>query len=110
MKKLVLSLAVAIALPAIAAEGDPNPNRLQSDSIDKPVLGVPKAPATQSEPRVQAGSTRAPERTDGEPPAGDTKPGGPSAAVQDPRVPPLPASPSEPGSPNGSTRGKAMSD
>jgi hypothetical protein len=109
MKKLMLSLALAVALPAIAAEADPNPNRLQSDSIDKPVLDMPRAPAMQTEPRVQAGSTRAPERTDGEPPAGDTKPGGPSAAVQ-PRVEPLPASPSEPGSPNASTRAKAMSD
>ena len=107
MKRLIPLFAAALALPALAAEPDPNPNRMQSDSIDKPVLQAPRHP-TAAEPRADDRNVTR-DRRDGEPPAGDTKPGGPSAAVQDPRVPPLPASPSEPGAATGSTRGKALS-
>jgi len=108
MKKLIAVFAAAFALPAIGAEPDPNPNRIQSDSIDKPVLQAPRHP-TATDPRADERRAKRDAR-DGEPVAGDTRPGGPSAAVQDPRVPALPASPSEPGSATGSTRGRSLSD
>ncbi|MGQ0653008.1 MAG: hypothetical protein ACT4P4_12215 [Betaproteobacteria bacterium] len=107
MKKLIPLIAAALALPAIGAEPDPNPNRIQSDSIDKPVLAAPRHPSA-AEPRADERNAKR-DRRDGEPPAGDTRPGGPSAAVQDPREPKA-ASPSEPGSAMGSTRGRALSD
>ncbi len=109
MKLLIPMFAAAFALPAIGAEPDPNPNRIQSDSIDRPVLEMPRQPAATEQREEQRTTTRA-DRTDGEPPAGDTKPGGPSAAVQDPRAPVTPNSPSEPGAATGSTRGKSLSD
>ncbi|HYF53161.1 MAG TPA: hypothetical protein VEA41_02770 [Salinarimonas sp.] len=107
MKKLIPLIAAAFALPVIGAEPDPNPNRFQSDSIDKPVLAAPRHPTAEQPRTDERNATR--ERTDGEPPAGDTKPGGPSAAVRDPREPKA-ASPSEPGSAMGSTRGRSLSD
>ena len=68
MKRPITLLAAALALPAIAAEPDPNPNRLQSDSIDKPVLEAPRHPSA-AEPRADTRTARR-ERRDGEPPAG----------------------------------------
>ena len=108
MKALIPFLAgVALALPAIAAEPDPNPQRIQTDSTDRPVLNAPRPPIAQ-EPRGARANPKA-ERADGEPAAGDTRPGGPSVVIRDarPGEPQIP-SPSTGGS-AASTRGKSLS-
>ena len=106
MKVLMPFLLVALALPVAAAEPDPNPNRIQTDSTDRPVLNAP-TPPTVAQPRAGKPNRRA-GRTDGEPAAGDTRPGGPSVVIGEPRPgeTPLP-SPSTGGS-AGSTRGKSL--
>jgi hypothetical protein len=81
MRAFALMLALALALPVSAADpyiADPRPIDPEKQA---PEARKPDAPeqATSATPPRDRGSR------DGEPPAGDTVPGGPSTGVQDPK-------------------------
>jgi hypothetical protein len=87
MRACAFVVVLALALPASAADPygsdsrprDPvGPAQPQAPEARKPAAGE-QVPATSATPPRDRGSR------DGEPPSGDTVPGGPSAAVQDPK-------------------------
>jgi hypothetical protein len=83
MRAFAFVLALALALPASAADpyvADPRPvdSAAEKQAPDARKPDAPgQAPTTSATPPRDRGSR------DGEPPAGDTVPGGPSAATQD---------------------------
>lgn len=84
MKLAIVLLGATFAFPALGAKPDEVPEGQRSGSVVRPAVGGPGPEAVRPEDR-----RRQPRRQvrDGEPPEGDTRPGGPSAAVKDPHVP-----------------------
>jgi hypothetical protein len=99
-------LGAALALPAFAAEPDPNPNRIQTDSTDRPVLNAPTPPIVAG-PRAGKPNRKL-GRSDGEPAAGDTKPGGPGVVIREPLPGETPIPSPSTGGSAGSTHGKSL--